>query len=527
MTAPDVRDLLLASHLEPSRAAELLRPFGFRDPRAADRELQALAEDPSARARLAELLPDLLAGLAASADPDGALSRLERFVRASGSAAAMLSHLTTDPRMIDVLARTFGASPFMAEILIRHPAWLYWLSEPDVLARSRTKDEMAHDLAAALEPLRTDERRLDALRLAKRREILHVGVRDLLRLATVEDTVSALSLVAEALIEAACGVAEEGLRASLGLRPLRVRGRRGSARSGFTVLGLGKLGGGELNFSSDVDLVYLYASDRGRAPGGASLSDRGEYFQALARRITSALVDVTGEGYVYRVDLRLRPEGRSGSVAQSLRSFEEYYHSRGATWERLALLKAWPVGGDRALGARFLDRVRPFVYGRPFDAAALEDVRRVKQQIDRKIAERAESHRHVKLGVGGIREIEFVCQAMQVRFGGRHRSLRERSTLGALDALRRARLLALPEHDALVRAYLFLRDVENKLQMVSDTQVHALPEGAEELRACALRLGYRDRGTRMAEDALLGDYRSHTEATHRIFEDVLGGERLR
>ena len=236
MTAPDVRDLLLASHLEPSRAAELLRPYGFRDPRAADRELQALAVDPSARARLSELLPDLLAGHAASADPDGALSRLERFVRASGSAAAMLSHLTTDPRMIDVLARTFGASPFMAEILIRHPAWLYWLSEPDVLARSRTKDEMARDLAAALEPLRTDERRLDALRLAKRREILHVGVRDLLRLATVEDTVSALSLVAEALIEAACVVAEEGLRASLGLRPLRLRGRpraRASPSSGW------------------------------------------------------------------------------------------------------------------------------------------------------------------------------------------------------------------------------------------------------------------------------------------------------
>ena len=237
-------------------------------------------------------------------------------------------------------------------------------------------------------------------------------------------------------------------------------------------------------------------------------------------------MDVTGEGYVYRVDLRLRPEGRSGSVAQSLRSFEEYYHARGATWERLALLKAWPVGGDRALGTRFLERVRPFVYDRPFDAAALEDVRRVKQQIDRKIAERAESHRHVKLGVGGIREIEFICQAMQVRFGGRHRSLRERSTLGALDALRRTRLLALPEHDALVGAYLFLRDVENKLQMVSDTQVHALPEAPEEVRACALRLGYRDRDPRKAEDALLSDYRSHTEATHRIFQDVLAGDRL-
>jgi len=522
----DVRDLLLAPRLEPLRVEELLRPYGFRDPRSADRDLQAVAEDPTARARLAELLPDLLAAVGASADPDGALRSLERFVRAAGSATAVVSHLAADPRMIDVLARTFGASPFMAEILVRHPAWLYWLSEPGALARPRTREEMARDLAATLEPLQSEERRQDALRIAKRREILHVGVRDLLRFATVEDTFGTLSQLAEALIETACLVAEDGLRGSLGLRPLPHRGRTGAARSGFTVLGMGKLGGGELNFSSDVDLVYLYASDRGRAPGGASAPDRGDYFQALARRVTAALVEVTGEGYVYRVDLRLRPEGRSGSVAQSLRAFEDYYRSRGATWERLALVKTWPVGGDRVLGMRFLERVRPFVFGRPFDRAALEDVRRVKQQIDRKIAQRAESHRHVKLGIGGIREIEFVCQVLQVRFGGRHRSLRERSTLGALDALRRVRLLAREEHDLLVRAYLFLRDVENKLQMVSDAQVHALPEGDAELRACALRLGYRDREGLAADQALLADYRSHTEATHHVFESVLAGDRL-
>ena len=526
MPTGDVRDVVLAPRLAPDRVAALLRPYGFRDPARADRELQAIAEDPHARELLGELLADVLAALAASADPDAALARLERFARASGSSAALLSHLRADPRMIDVLATTFGASPFMAEILIRHPGWFYWLSEPEVLARSRTKDEVARDLEAVLEPLHTEERRLDALRLAKRREILHIGMRDLLRLSTVEDTVGALSLLAEALIEAACLVAEDGLRTALGLRPLPAPAHGRAARTGFTVLGLGKLGGGELNFSSDVDLVYLYAADRGRVPGGASAPDRGDYFQALARRVTSALVEVTGEGYVYRVDLRLRPEGRSGSVARSLRSFEEYYRARGATWERLALLKAWPVGGDRALGARFLERVRPFVYGRPFDAAALEDVRRVKQQIDRRVAQRAQTHRHVKLGVGGIREIEFICQVMQVRFGGRHRSLRERSTLGALDALRRARLLALEEHDALVKAYLFLRDVENKLQMVSDAQVHSLPEAPEEVRACAVRLGYRSREGLRAEEALLSYYRSHTEATHRIFEDVLGGRRL-
>jgi glutamate-ammonia-ligase adenylyltransferase len=153
-------------------------------------------------------------------------------------------------------------------------------------------------------------------------------------------------------------------------------------------------------------------------------------------------------------------------------------------------------------------------------------VRRVKRQIDRKMAERRESRRHVKLGIGGIREIEFACQVLQVRFAREHEGLRVRSTLGALAALREAGLLAGPEHDALTHAYVFLRDVENKLQMVSDAQVHALPASDEGLRACALRLGYRDREGRSAIDAMASDFRAHTEATHRIFEDVLAGPRL-
>jgi glutamate-ammonia-ligase adenylyltransferase len=528
MPGRDVRDLLLARHLEPQRAAEMLRPYGFQDPLAADRELQAIAEDPDARRRLAAILPALLEGLGASADPDGALGRLERFFRAAGG--AMLSHLAADPRMIDVLTVAFGASPFMAEILTRHPAWLYWLSEPDVLDRARTREETGREVAAALGPLRSEESRRDALRIAKRREILHIGVRDLLRRATVEQTVAALSVLADTLIEAAAEVAEDALRKSLGLRPA-VRpeageARRGQGRRGFTVLGLGKLGGEELNFSSDVDLVYLYDSDDGGAPGGPPLHARGDYFQALARRLTDVLGAVTAEGQVYRVDLRLRPDGRAGAVAGSLPSMEEYYRTRGATWERLALLKARPVAGDAALGRRFSARMAAFVFRRGFDRPALDEIRRVKRQLDGRIAERSESHRHVKLGVGGIREIEFACQVLQVRFGGRRARLRPRGTLPALAALREAGLLPAEEHDALARAYVFLRDVENKLQIVADTQVHALPQAPEEMRACALRLGYRDGHGRSAEDALTSDYRAHTGAAHRIFEDVLAGPRL-
>jgi glutamate-ammonia-ligase adenylyltransferase len=288
---------------------------------------------------------------------------------------------------------------------------------------------------------------------------------------------------------------------------------------------MGKLGGGDLNFSSDVDLIYVYGSDRGRVGKGKAALPRPEFWKALALRLTAALTEATVEGYVYRVDLRLRPEGRVGPLAQSIAACTEYYRSRGATWERLALLKAWPVAGDLALGARFKGRVRPFVYGRPFGPGELQEVRRMKREIDRKVAARDESHRNVKLGTGGIREIELVAQVLQARHGHRQPLLRERNTLRTLAALEEQRLLSPEEALILTEAYRFLRDVENKLQMVADAQTHSLPRASEELRLCALRLGYRAEAGAHPEEALVRDHRAHVEAVHPIFEAVLNAQR--
>ncbi len=520
----DVRDLLLAPELEPGEVSALLAPFGFKDPAEADRELQRLASDPTLRQRLAELLPELLRCLSLSADPDQALGHLERFMRATLGPLQLLSELAERPHAMELLARAFGASVFMAQILVRNPPWFHWLADPQVLERSRGRAAIEADLNRFLAPLASIERRLDGLRIVRRREILHIGVRDLLRLATVEETLASLTLLAEVLVQKAYELAEETLRQEHGLPPLAPEER--TAGSGFTVLALGKMGAGELNFSSDVDLVYLYASDRGRMARRASAPTRNEYCGALARRVTSYLAETTGEGSVYRVDLRLRPEGRVGAVAQSLRALEEYYRTRGRTWERLALLRARPVAGDRPLGFRFLKRVRPFLFGRPFDAAAVAEVRRLKEETDLEVAKKGETERNVKLGTGGIREIEFLVQTFQLRFGPRRPGLRARDTLGALDALHHARLLGDDEHRELRRAYVFLRDVENKLQMVADAQVHSLPASEDEIRLCAMRLGYRDEKDLGAGPALLRAHRSHTEAVHRIFTSVFSGDRL-
>ena len=496
----DIKDLLLAPRLDPHHVSVLLTPYGFKDPAKADANLQAVAADPSDRQLTANILGDLLTCVSQSADPDQALNYFERFTRAALNKKQLLSYLQASPQALEILARALGASPYMAEILIRDPHHFYWVTDPQILYTRRKKRDVQRELAQTLRVLDAAQTQLDYLRVVKRREMLHIGVRDLLRLCSVEDTLAALSNLAESLISMAHWICTSALRRQYGIPK--------NAFTGFTVLGMGKLGGGELNFSSDVDLIYLYASDRDEV---ASLS-ASEYFRRLAQKITAGLNEFTSEGYVYRVDLRLRPEGISGYIAYPLDGFARYYQSRLSTWERLALLKAWPVAGNRALGRAFLDMVRPFIYGGGFDAAALDDIRSMKSKIDEKMLLRDQRSRNVKLGTGGIREIELIVQSLQVRHGGQTAQIRQRSTLGGLAALCAQNLISRQESDVLTQAYVFLRDVENKLQMANDAQIHSLPRDETELTVVARTLGYT------TADDFQREYQRRTGEVNLIFE---------
>lgn len=514
-------DLLLAPRLEPAQVAEILRPYGFSDIRKADANIQAIADEPHVRQLLSEILGELLARFAESADPEQALSNFERFTLAVVNKTHLLSFLSESAGTLEIAAKVFGGSHFMSEILIRDPLYLYWIADPQVLGIRRTRRLLTREIARLIEPLKTHDRKLDALRAFKRKEILHIGVRDLLKLCTVEETLSALSVLAEVLIHAAYKIVELQLRREFGI-PFHVgpNGKRAPTR--FAVIGLGKLGGGELNFSSDVDLMYVYDSDGGETEGGARSSiENGDYFKRMSQRIASVLSEVTNEGYVYRVDLRLRPEGKAGPVANSLQSLRRYYGARAEAWERLALLKAWPVAGDRFLGTRFINLVRPFIYGKPLDVADLDQLRRIKRGIDKEVSARRQQHRNVKLGFGGIREIEFVVQALQVSHGKRLPGICCRSTIDGLRALFEHGLLGEEELNSLSRAYVFLRDVENKLQMVLDLQTHVIPDRQAEVRACALRLGYKDDDARRAEEAFIEDHRTHTARVNQIYQAIL------
>jgi len=356
-------------------------------------------------------------------------------------------------------------------------------------------------------------------------------VRDLLRLADVRETTVSLSDLAGVLIHAAYEIVDTDLRRHYGV-PMH-KGRRGKwVETGFAVIGMGKLGGHELNYSSDVDLIYVYESHEGetRASRGTLTGTRAagisneEYFELLSRELTKALTEPTKEGYVFRVDLRLRAEGSVGQLARSLDDYKKYYATRGQIWERLALLKAWPVAGSITVGQAFVRMVKPFIFGsssKQLDLAGalavVQDVRGVKEMIDAKMADRGHEQRNVKLGTGGIREIEFLVQTIQVLAGKGMPALLDRSTLGSLNRFASRRLISVKERDALTAAYLFLRDVEHKLQMVHDLQTHALPDFGEELERCAIRAGYDGHDRSAAVKKFQADHSSHTAVVHDIF----------
>ena len=530
---PDPKPVLLAAKRNVEEVRAILSAYGLRDLDQADRNLDAMAGDPIQRRRLADILPMLMESISRTADPDQALNHWERML-ASASRTSFLDYLRTWPRMLDLLCVIFGNSDALAFALIRDPMLVYWLVEEDVLSRPPTRKGqkgMEGALRKSIGHLTSKGLKLDALRRLRRREMLRIGVRDLLRLATVPETTASLSDLACLLIHAAYEIVDNDLKRQYGV-PMHQNRQGRWVETKFTVIGMGKLGGHELNYSSDVDLIYLYESHDGETraprggraaiPAGVGISNE-EYFEILARELTRVLSEPTREGYVFRVDLRLRAEGSVGQLARSLEEYQTYYTAHGQVWERLALLKAWPVAGSYEVGQAFLKLVKLFVLGtrskmdRGKALAIVQDVRAVKGMIDAKMTDRGHAQRNVKLGTGGIREIEFFVQTIQVLAGRKVPALLDRSTLGSLNRLAQKKLLSIKERDVLSAAYLFLRDVEHKLQMVHDLQTHSLPESSDELERCAVRMGYGTEDRKKAAELFHADHQRHTEMVHRTF----------
>lgn len=441
-----------------------------------------------------EILHRIVINALMTPSPDLALNAFERL--AGVIPHEHLSELAERKKRLAQCVLLCGSSPFLVNLMYKSPDILRWLFLDNGIDLSRSAKEM-HSAVQATVDDSTDFTALQrALRCFKRREIVRIAARDLNGLAPLEEVMRELADLASSTLQVAYQVCRRCLIRDHGV-PMVTEETAVAHEAEMTVIGMGKLGGRELNFSSDIDIIYFYESDRGETTGVESGSGGRKgvvslhaFFNKLGEMISKALSQVTEDGFVFRVDVGLRPEGKSGDMAVSLRSAEIYYESWGQSWERTAMLKARPVAGSLALGEQLLKTLQPFIYRKYLDYNLIEDMKQMKQKIDASLARSREGEINLKLGRGGIREIEFFIQALQLVYAGKNPKLRERNSLYALDTLLAANLLEMDDHRKLREAYRFLRSVEHRIQVVQERQTHNLPAKEEEMLALSRRSGY-------------------------------------
>src|SRR4051794_3238914 len=388
-------------------------------------------------------------------------ARRQRFIEAGG----VLPAAAADRALLDAI---LASGDFLPGLLMADLAAFPRLATDPWLRRPKPAEVIAREVRAAAAGA-TDLAGVQAcLRRARRYEILRLGAREL-GWGTTPEVARELSGFSDVCLDVAVDVCDAELRREVG-EPKTDDG----APVQFVVMAMGKLGGEELNFSSDVDVCYFYSTDAGAA-GEASLH---QYYAELSHRVSAALEQPTGDGMVFRVDLRLRPEGRNGPLCNSLAAAERYYETFGRTWERQAWLRARPAAGDRALGDELLSILEPFIFPRSVDARLIDDVRGLRA-LFRDPADAGgalgETGFDVKLGAGGIRDVEMVVQALQLLHAGKRPDLRERNTPRAFPRLVVAGLLADREAWTLLSAYRFWRRLEHRVQVATGAQTHRLP----------------------------------------------------
>ncbi|MBM3546963.1 MAG: bifunctional [glutamine synthetase] adenylyltransferase/[glutamine synthetase]-adenylyl-L-tyrosine phosphorylase [Alphaproteobacteria bacterium] len=450
------------------------------------------------------------------ADPTAARIALDRWreraadLDNAGEQEAALA-LVEDPEAGPLLRTVFGSSPFLTECLLAEMPFALALSE-------RGPEVGLAEALAAIPPLgrEADQAALMVgLRRARRKAALAIALADIAGQWPVEKVTRGISDLAEAALQATVDHLLRRLRAS-GKVPIPDC-EPPSEGCGFFVLAMGKLGSRELNYSSDIDLMVFYDETM---PGFAEIDDLQQRFVRVVRDMVKILSERTAEGYVFRTDLRLRPDPGATPVAMSVGAAEVYYESLGQNWERAAMIKGRPVAGDLAAGKRFLKHLKPFVWRKHLDFAAIRDIHSIKRQIHaaKGGADIAVAGHNLKLGRGGIREIEFFAQTQQLIWGGRNPTLRVRPTIEAMEALVALGRVEREVCDDLADAYRTLRKVEHRLQMVADEQTQTLPEDETHLARLAAFLGYAD--TAAFAEAITGVLKRVERRYARLFEEA-------
>ncbi len=401
-----------------------------------------------------------------------ALNNLERFLATTPNSASILSDLFKDKKLLLDFLTVVSTSEYLADILVRHPSYFRFLFSPVGIESQLNPTVLEEELLRQISIYNDTTRKSDYVRRIYKREILRIGARDICGRDDLENTTLQISRLAETI-----------LRVYFKITTVEFEEKRGIPPPPISCIALGKFGGNELNYSSDIDLLFLFSEKDEEEPAEVS---------ALANQFVSQLVNhltsESAEGHLYRIDLRLRPDGYSGAAAQSLESAMAYYESRGELWERQMLIKARHVAGDEAVSQTFISHIRPFVYPRTWLENPLDEIPRMKIRIE--TANPTELN--IKLRRGGIRDIEFIAQALQLLNGGSHPEIQTGNTLHAIASLEQNKFINKHEASLLSDAYKFYRIVEHRLQLLKNLQTHTLPSDAVEFRNLSKRCGYKN-----------------------------------
>ena len=476
----------------------------------------------------------------------------------AGTSAGTALH-ESSPERARILTALFSGSHAMSNLLLANPAWLEFLL-PEALNFARRKQSLLAEVGRWLPPMleaRDYAGALSRLRQFKQREMLRIAARDLARFGNISEITQEISDVADVCLESVWQVCHLQLRERYGLPYHQDAQGRWQPTAGC-MLGLGKLGGHELNYSSDVDVIFVYSEEgsvfKSKPQKAASLLRSGsrrrprnrnrtssvfdyehegdgeddakprpvltnhQFFNRLGEAIVGEITRLAPEGTLYRIDLRLRPEGDTGPLSRSLAGYENYYAQWGQTWERMMLIKARFVAGDAALAAEFIEMVQPFRYPGSIASGVLREVAAMKDRIENEVVRSGELERNVKLGRGGIREVEFVAQALQLLHAGKQPFLQTAQTLPCLEKLAQYELLSIEDSRLLSQAYRFLREVEHRLQMEDNLQTHTIPARRHAQERLARQMGFG------SLKAFEGAHRTHTGNVRRIFHRLLKPE---
>ncbi len=466
--AGTVADVVLSDSIPADLRTRILKNAGFKNIERAHVNLKSLAGSGARKETFSRLALLAVEVLSRKPDPDMALNNWERFIRALVSPEFHFNLLLMQPMRLEILMGVFSGSQFLSDTLVRNPGFLDWVVIPEILHRTREAGDIEEELRKVAESCATHREWLNKLRRVRRREMLRIGIRDICLGVSTREVMTELTRLAEALIGVVLERAMERMEVPK------------TSRDRFCILALGKLGANELNYSSDIDLLGLWDD------GGVTGKEKDiELFARLMEEVRSDLSLHTEEGYAYRVDLRLRPYGREGELVPSFSALTDYYLRRASLWEIQAGIKIRPVAGNIRLGYNFLEKVGSVWLKHRSRESIVSCIDRMRSAAVKTFQSNTLD---VKSGVGGLRDVEFLVQGLQLIHGRKNQGILEGNTVTALDLLAGSEILPQEVATGLKDDYLFLRRVEHYLQIMEDRQIHAIPGEKEEVIALAKRI---------------------------------------